>query len=55
MAIETGLSDFLQMSAAVTKMYYAKQKPSIVHYHQFKNVCNHSFIQNLEIFLLKLM
>ena len=34
---ETGLSDFHKMSVTVMKMYYAKQKPSIVHYRKFKH------------------
>ena len=33
---ETGLSDFHKMSVTVMKMYYAKQKPSIVYYRKFK-------------------
>ena len=41
---ETGLSDFHKMGVTVFKMYYAKQKPSIVHYRKFKNFCNDSFI-----------
>ena len=51
---ETGLSDFHKMSVTVMKMYYAKQKPSIVHYRTFKNVCNYSFIKDLELLLSKL-
>ena len=54
MVIETGLSDYLKLSVTVMKMYYTKQKPSIVHYRKFKNFCNDSFIKNIEIFLLKL-
>ena len=42
---ETGLSDFHKMRVAVMKIYYAKQKPSIVHYRKFKNFCNDSFIK----------
>ena len=36
------------------KMYYAKQKPSIVHYTKFKNFCNDSFIKDTELLLSKL-
>ena len=36
------------------KMYYAKQKPSIVHYRKFKNFCNDSFIKDTELLLSKL-
>ena len=51
---ETGLSDFHKMSVTVMKMYYAKQKPSIVHYRKFKNFCNDSFIKDTELLLSKL-
>ena len=42
------------MSATVMKMYYTKQKPSIVHYRNFKNFCNDSFIKDIELLLSKL-
>ena len=51
---QTGLSNFLKMSAPVMKIYYAKQKPFIVHYHKFKNFCNDSFIKDTELPLRKL-
>ena len=54
MVFETGLSDFHKMSATVMKMYYTKQKPSIVHYRNFKNFCNDSFIKDIELLLSKL-
>ena len=54
MVFETGLSDFHKMSATVMKMYYTKQKPSIVHYRKFKNVFNDSFIKDTELLLSKL-
>ena len=54
MVLETGLSDFHKMSATVMKMYYTKQKPSIVHYRKFKNFCNDSFIKDTELLLSKL-
>ena len=50
---ETGLSGFHKMSATVMKMYYTKQKPSIVHYRKFKNF-NDSFIKDIEMLLSKL-
>ena len=46
MVIETGLLDFHKMSATVMKIYYTKQKPSLVHYRKFKNFCNNSFIKD---------
>ena len=51
--IETCLSDFHKMSAAVMKIYYTKQKPSIVCYHKFINFCNNSFIKDIELVLSK--
>ena len=54
MLFETGLSDFEKMSATVMKMYYAKQKPSILHYRKFKNFCNDSFKKDTELLLSKL-
>ena len=54
MVIETGLSDFHKMSTTVIKMYYAKQKPSIVHYRKFKHFCNDSFIKDVETLLSKI-
>ena len=51
---EIGLSDFHKMSVTVMKMYYAKQKPSIVHYRKFKNFCNDSFIKDTKLLLSKL-
>ena len=35
MVIETGLSDFHKMCIAVMKIYYSKQKPSIIHCRKF--------------------
>ena len=32
MVIETELSNFRKMSITAMKMYYSKQKPSIIHY-----------------------
>ena len=51
--IETGLSDIQKISATVIKMYYTKQKPSIVRYIKFKNFCNKSFIKDIELLLSK--
>ena len=50
---ETSLSDFHKMSATVMKMYYTKQKPSIVGYRKFKNFWNDSFIKDIELLLSK--
>ena len=47
MVIETGLSDFHNMCITVMKMYYSKQKPTIIHYRKFRNFSNDSFIKDL--------
>ena len=47
-------SDFHKMSVTIMKMYYAKQKPSIVHYRKFTNFCNDSIIKDTELLLSKL-
>ena len=52
--IETDLSDFHKMSVTVMKMCYTKQKPSIVDYRKFKNLCKDSFIKDIELFFSKL-
>ena len=49
--IETGLSDFHKMCITVMKMYYSKQKPSIIHYRKFKGFNNDSFIKDLQTLL----
>ena len=54
MVIKTGLPDIYKMSATVTKMYYTKQKPSIIHYGKFKNFLNDSFMKDTEILLSEL-
>ena len=53
MVIETGLSDFYKMCIAAMKMYYSKQKPSIIHYRKFKDFNNDSFIKDLKTVLSK--
>ena len=53
MFIETGLSDFHKMCITVMKMYYSKQKPTIIHYRKFKDFNNDSFIKDLQTLLTK--
>ena len=36
------------------KMYYTKKKPFIVHYRNFKSICNDSFIKDIELLSSKL-
>ena len=53
MVIETGLSDFHNMCITVMKMYYSKQKPTIIHYRKFRDFSNDSFIKDLQTLLTK--
>ena len=53
MVIETGLSDFHKMCITVMKIYYSKQKPTIIHYRKFKDFNNGSFIKDLQTLLTK--
>ena len=53
MIIETGLSDFHKMCITVMKMYYSKQKHSIIHYRKFKDFDNDAFIKDLQTLLSK--
>ena len=46
--IETGLSDFHQMSLTVMKVLYNKQKPKITQYRKYEDFSNESFIHGLE-------
>ena len=53
MVIETDLSDFHKMGIKVIKMYYSKQKPTIIYYCEFKDNHNDSFIKDLQTLLAK--
>ena len=53
MVTDTGLSDFHKMFITVMKMYYSKQKPSIIQHRKFKDFNNYSFIKDLQTFLTK--
>ena len=53
MVIGTGLSDFHKMCITVMKMYYSKQKPTIIHYRKFKDFNNNAFIKDLQALLCK--
>ena len=41
--VETGLSDFHNLTLLVLKMYYAKPSPKIVTYRNCKNISKGSF------------
>ena len=53
---ETGLSDFHKLTFTVLKMFYAKQKPRIIKYRDYKNFNNITFRMDLlkELSLSKL-
>ena len=53
MVIETGLSDFHKLCIMVMKMYYSRQKPTIIHYRKFKDFNIDSFIKDLQTLLTK--
>ena len=48
MVIATGLPDFHKMCITIMKMYYSKQKPTIINYRKFKDFNNNSFIKDLQ-------
>ena len=54
MVIETRLSDLHAMCISVMKMYYPRQKPSIIHYRKFKDFDNDAFIKDLKTLPSKL-
>ena len=54
MVIETRLSDFHKMCITVMKIYYSKEKPTVIHYSKFKDFNNDSFIKDLQTLLTKL-
>ena len=44
MTLETGLSDFHKMTLTVMKVFYKKQKPTIITYCSYKNFSNEVFM-----------
>ena len=48
MVIDTGLSDFHKMCVTVMKMYFVKQKSTIVHYRKFKNFNNDAVLIDIK-------
>ena len=53
MVIEIVLSDFRKMCIAEMKMYYSKQKPTIIHYHKLKDFNSEAFITDLKALFSK--
>ena len=48
MALETGLSDFDKMTLTVMKVFYKKQKPTIITCLSYKNVSNEVFMVDVQ-------
>ena len=44
MTLETCLLDFHKMTLTVMKVFYKKQKPTIITYHSYKNFSNEVFM-----------
>ena len=45
--LETGLSDFHKMTLTVTKVFYKKQKPTIITYRSYTNLSNEVFMADV--------
>ena len=48
MTLETGLSDFHKMTLTVIKVFYKKQKPTIITYRSYKNFSNEVFMADFQ-------
>ena len=48
MALETGLSDFHKMTLTVMKVFYKKQKPTIITCLSYKNLSNEVFMVDVQ-------
>ena len=48
MTLETGLSDFHKMTLTVMKIFYKKQKPTIITYRSYKNFSNEVFMADFQ-------
>ena len=46
--LETGLSDFHKMILTVIKVFYKKQKPSIITYRTYKHFSNERFMADVQ-------
>ena len=53
MVIETELSDFLTMCVKVMRVYYGKQKLTIIHYRELMDFNNEACIKDLKALLSK--
>ena len=48
MTLETGLSDFHKMTLTAMKVFYKKQKRTIITYHSYKNFSNEVFMGDFQ-------
>ena len=48
MTLETGLSGFHKMTLTVMKVFYKKQKPTIITYHNYKHISNEVFMADVQ-------
>ena len=48
MTLETGLSDFHEMTLTVMKVFYKKPKPTIITYRSYKNFSNEFFMADFQ-------
>ena len=48
MILETGLSDFHKMTLTVMKVFYKKQKPTIITYRSYKHFSNEVFMADFQ-------
>ena len=48
MTLETGLSDFHKMTLTVMKVFYKKQKPTIITYRSYKKFSNEVFMADFQ-------
>ena len=48
MTLETGLSDIHKMTLMVMKVFYKKQKPTIITYHNYKSFSNEVFMADVQ-------
>ena len=48
LTLETGLSDFHKMTLTVMKVFYKKQKPTIITYRSYKNFSNEVFLADVQ-------
>ena len=48
MALETWLSNFHKMTLTVIKVFYKKQKPTIITYRSYKHLSNEVFMADVQ-------